>query len=62
MAKQPKVVVYEASPGDWHWRLVAANGRKVGPGGEGFTSERDAWRAWETHVRIVLEIVERDSL
>lgn len=56
MNKAPKVVIYERPDGKWGWKLVAANGRNVGPGGEGFASERNAIRAWRTHEGIVHQV------
>lgn len=56
MDKQPKVVIYQRPDGKWGWSLIAANGRKVGPGGQGFATERNAKRAWATHEAIVHQV------
>ncbi len=39
------IKVYKDKAGEWRWRLVAANGKKVATSGEGYTRKRDAIRA-----------------
>lgn len=41
-----KFYVFEGRhTGQWYWRAVAANGRVVADGAEGYTRKRDASRA-----------------
>jgi len=39
--------VYKDAAGGWRWRLVAANGKIVADGAEGYTRRRDCIRAIE---------------
>lgn len=41
MSKQPKVVKYTGKDGRWYWRCVAANGRTIMDGAEGYNRESD---------------------
>lgn len=34
--------LFQASNGDWRWRLLAANGRVIADSGEGYRSKADA--------------------
>lgn len=52
-----KAKVCRDRAGEWRWRLVAANGRKVATSGEGYTRKRDAVRAARKFLkRVRLEI------
>lgn len=51
--KRSKVVVWKAKDG-WRWRAVAANGRIVGEGGEGYSSRRKAVAGWQACFRALL--------
>lgn len=50
--------VYEdqARPGEWRWRLVAANGETIADSGEGYDSKwnakRSAWRLKRARIRV----------
>lgn len=43
--KAPYFETFEDTPGQWRWRLRAANGRKIATSGEWFTRRADATRA-----------------
>lgn len=57
MSKQPKFHIYEDREGDWRWRLVSANGRKISDSAEGYTSKAGARRAVDTVIATVMAIV-----
>lgn len=38
MANQPQFYRYTDSIGEWRWRFIAANGRRIADSGEGYTS------------------------
>ena len=44
----PRYETYKDSGGNYRWRLIAPNGRKVAPSGESFSSQSAAKRAAET--------------
>jgi uncharacterized protein YegP (UPF0339 family) len=45
--KTPKVEVWEAKPGDWHWHLKSRNG-EIQAQGEGHPTRHKALRAVES--------------
>lgn len=45
--RQPKVVYHRSEQdGRWYWKVVAANGRIVMLGGEGFQTKENARRSY----------------
>lgn len=44
-AKGLRIEVYADRAGEWRWRIIARNGRKVGDSGEGYTTKAGAGRA-----------------
>jgi hypothetical protein len=42
---EPTARVFEGQDGQWYWH-VESGGQIVATGGEGFTREADAWRAF----------------
>lgn len=40
-----KVEIYRSHNGRWYWHLIAANGRTIADGAEGYASARNAERA-----------------
>ena len=45
-----KTVVYQDKAGEWRWKRVAGNGEVVADSGEGYSRERDAYRAAQAFV------------
>lgn len=45
MSKHPHFVTFKGADASWYWRLVAANGKVVAVGGEGYASRPSARRA-----------------
>lgn len=43
-----KIHVYQDLRGEWRWRLVAANGRVVADGSEGYSTKENLSRAVDT--------------
>ena len=41
----PHFEIYRDTPGDWHWRLRAANGRIVADSAEAYASRRNVLRS-----------------
>ena len=46
-----KILIYLDKSGEWRWRMVAANGRKVATSGEGYTRKRDAVKAAKKFIK-----------
>lgn len=40
-----RIEVYADRAGEWRWRIIARNGRKVGDSGEGYATKRGAGAA-----------------
>ncbi len=59
--RQPRVIVYQGTDG-WRWRFVAANGRILAHGGQGYTRRIDAVTASETVTGGLVECRILDSL
>jgi uncharacterized protein YegP (UPF0339 family) len=45
VSKYPHFATFKGADSQWYWRLVAANGKVMAVGGEGFTSRAAARRA-----------------
>lgn len=55
-------MIYQDRKQEWRWRLVAANGRTMADGSEGYTRKRDCVRALQTIQALELWRVEvRDA-
>lgn len=51
------VHVYRDRKGEWRWRAVSRNGRKVANGGEGYVNKRACWRiAFRVSLALEFEI------
>ncbi|HKP90627.1 MAG TPA: YegP family protein [Thermoleophilaceae bacterium] len=48
---EPRYETYKDSGGNYRWRLIAPNGRKVASSGESFSSQTAAKRAVQTAKR-----------
>lgn len=53
-----KLKIYQDKAGEWRWRLVAANGRKVADSGEGYTRKADVIRAARKFIRGIKLVVD----
>ena len=43
--KEGKVEIYKDRKGEWRWRIIASNGRKLANSGEGYKRKRDCTRS-----------------
>lgn len=52
---KPVVQYYQDVKGEWRWRVKARNGKIISNSGEGYTTPRDARRAYERVVELTNE-------
>lgn len=56
MTRKPRLVVFQSVDFRWYWSLVAANGKIVADGSEGYASPANARRAANRAFAIVIEL------